>query len=261
VLYGYRRQKIKDLGSQGSTNIQDTQEYLRNLQSAFVDESGQFSIIIAVASAVRLRQSPPFFEVAFLQSLAEVQFLSLFALSFASGVAMSKPRDPGRVTVMCLYISILFCFYMAMQFSLQTLQASVDAVQALASACHGYGRIWPGYTYIQQHHWNNWLFLVQAFAIYCFCGFVVASCILRKRSSFHAAPVSLGFIVGTLVCFVQLQRMRDSMRSVTGAKFQDNQWGFGQVKAVLLWAPLLIQALYYGLGMYRPLTSSFTRKV
>lgn len=114
VLYGYRRQKIKDLGSEDCTNLRDTQEYLRNLQAAFIDASSQFSIIVAVAGAVRLRRSPPFFEVAFLQSLALVQFLGLFAVVFASGVAVSKPRDSRRVTVLCFYMSILFCFGGAM---------------------------------------------------------------------------------------------------------------------------------------------------
>lgn len=37
------------------------------------------------------------------------------------------------------------------------------------------------------------------------------------------------------------------MKDVTGVNFQDNQWGFGQVIALFLWAPLLIQSLYYGL--------------
>jgi hypothetical protein len=35
------------------------------------------------------------------------------------------------------------------------------------------------------------------------------------------------------------------MKAVTGTDFVDNQWGFGQVIAIFLWVPLLIQVLYY----------------
>jgi hypothetical protein len=257
VLYGYRRQKIKDRGSEDSQNLRDTQEYLRNLQSIFVDVSGQFSIIVAVAGAVRLRQSPPFFEVAFLRSLAIVQLLGVFSVSFASGVAMPKARDPRRVAVLCLYTSIEFCFYVVMQITLQISQTVVNSMQEMAASCYAYGSIWPGYDYYPgKRHWSDWAGLGFAIFLSCLIGIGIALCILRKRTSIRAGPVSLLFTIGTLVGFVKLQRTRDSMRSVTGTEFQDNEWGFGQVMAVLLWAPLLIQALYYGFGMYHQPTSS-----
>lgn len=251
ALYGYRRQKIKDRGSEDSSNLRDTQEYLRNLQTTFIDVSGQFSIIVSVAGAVRLRQSPPFFEVAFLQSLAIVQFLGLFSVVFASGVAMSKPRNLRRVTVLCLYMSIEFCFYIVMQLSLQTSQTFVNSIQEMATSCCGYNGIWPGYNYVPPHPWTDWVGLAIGIPICCLLGIWLASCILRKRTSFRAGPVSFGFALGSLVYFVQLQRTRVTMRSATGAEFQDNQWGFGQVMAALLWTPLLIQVLYYGLRMYQ----------
>jgi hypothetical protein len=147
MLYGYSRQKIKDRGSEESTGLRDKQEYLRNLQSAFVDASGQFNIIAAVASAARMRQHPPFFEAAFLQSIAEVQFLGMFSVSFTSNVAVSKPRDSRRVTALCLYMSLLFGFFMEIQFSLQASESSADVIQELAVACPAYGRIWLGIAY------------------------------------------------------------------------------------------------------------------
>jgi hypothetical protein len=139
---------------------------------------------------------------------------------------------------------------MAMQLSLQTTQASVDAMQALATQCHGYGGIWPGYNYVPRHAWTDWVGLAFGFMLCCLFGIGIATCILRKRTSFRAGPVSLAFALGTLICFVQLQRTRDKMGSVTGKEFQDNVWGFGQVMAVLLWAPLLFQGMYYAVGTY-----------
>ena len=44
-----------------------------------VDMSGQFIINVAIAGVVRLRQSPPFFEVTILESLGIVQFLGFWS--------------------------------------------------------------------------------------------------------------------------------------------------------------------------------------
>jgi hypothetical protein len=68
----------------------------------------QFSIIFAVAREIRLCEQLPFFKIAFLQSLALVQFLGMIAVVLASGVAMPKPRDSWRMTTLYfLYINSL----------------------------------------------------------------------------------------------------------------------------------------------------------
>jgi multisubunit Na+/H+ antiporter MnhE subunit len=218
----------------------------------FVDISGQFSITVAIAGAVRLRQLPPFFEIAFMQSLAIAQFLGMLCVTFASGVAMTKPRNIRRVMVSCCYMIILFGFYIVMQLSVLNSQQTVDTLQQMADFCPGYARVWPSVEYLPPPYWDNWGTLVVSFFLACIYGIGAAWCILRKRSSFRAGPVSLGFAVATIVCFVQLQQTRDAMKSVTGTNFQDNKWGFGQVMAVLMWAPLLLQAMHYSSGNFQP---------
>jgi hypothetical protein len=47
-----------------------------------------------------------------------------------------------------------------------------------------------------------------------------------------------------------LEQKRRIMKAITGADFQDNEWGFGQVIAIFLWVPLLVQTLYWAIGKY-----------
>lgn len=39
--------------------------------------------------------------------------------------------------------------------------------------------------------------------------------------------------------------MRSKFKAISGADFQDDEWGFGQIIAVCLWIPLCLQVVYY----------------
>ena len=63
--------------------------------------------------------------------------------------------------------------------------------------------------------------------------------------------MSLAFSIAGLALLGDMVRKRDVMRSVTREKFQDDEWGFGQVMALCLWVPFIIQLLFYGLRVLR----------
>jgi hypothetical protein len=77
--------------------------------------------------------------------------------------------------------------------------------------------------------------------------------IFKVRHPGFLGPIALGLSCGVIYEMSQLQRKRQIMKAVTGTDFVDNQWGFGQVIAIFLWIPLLIQTLYYTCSM--PLTT------
>jgi hypothetical protein len=55
---------------------------------------------------------------------------------------------------------------------------------------------------------------------------------------------SLASAIGSFYCMVQLEHKRSAMKAVTGDGFTDDQWEFGQVVALFLWAPVLVEFLF-----------------
>jgi hypothetical protein len=77
--------------------------------------------------------------------------------------------------------------------------------------------------------------------------------ILKKYGDWLALPIALSpiaFSIAVIYCLVRLEQKRKIMKAITGADFQDNEWGFGQVIAIFLWVPLLVQTLYWAIGKY-----------
>jgi hypothetical protein len=245
----------------------DAQEYLQQVQDSFLDVSAQFSIPVAIAAVVRLYQSPPFFEISFLQSLTTMQFLSLLSTAIATVVAMPKHKDKRRILVISLYIIVHFVFLMVIVAFLRTTKSSWTTIQELSDACTGYESISPGFVYPQPHNigLSNLTFkeyyessnskknlIILGLVLAGFAALVIAGYILivlyhifKARHPGFLGPIALGLSCGVIYEMSQLQRKRQIMKAVTGTDFVDNQWGFGQVIAIFLWVPLLIQVLYY----------------
>jgi hydrogenase-4 membrane subunit HyfE len=49
---------------------------------------------------------------------------------------------------------------------------------------------------------------------------------------------------GMVLGLVMMWRQRNHLRSVAGMQFEDDAWGFGQVAALFIWAPIPVEFLY-----------------
>ncbi|TFK67413.1 hypothetical protein BDN72DRAFT_822379 [Pluteus cervinus] len=237
---------------------------IEKLHDTFIDSSAQLTIPVSVATVVRIKQDAPLYEIAFLQSLTTMQFLGLLAVIIASGVT-ERRKDEKRILLLVLYGLMDFGFYMGLIGFLRTSQASWTHIRELGTVCEGYGTIIPGFTYAKGAHFpqidafsspaslfqkNGWIAIGLLLA--AMFGLLLGGWILWKvfLALISKKPVPLGIIsagltFGTLYCLVQMERTRNVMKALTGPEFQDNQWGFGQVVSLFLWAPLLIQGMWY----------------
>jgi len=130
-----------------------TRGVLIAVQRSFMDASAGFSIPVAIATIVRLKQEPPFYEIAFLQWLLTMQFLSILSIMLAMAAAR-LPEDDDRqpfslqrraaIVLICL---VEFGLYMGLVGHLRTSQAYWTSVQELGTACETYGSILPGFEY------------------------------------------------------------------------------------------------------------------
>jgi hypothetical protein len=262
----------------GRWNFSDeTKENLKSLQATFHDISAQFSIPVAVAAVIRFHQHAPFYELAFLRSLTTLQFLSLLSSSVTAGIFerreqrthIEKRNDRLRVAILVLYGLLEFGLYMGLIGGLRTSESSWQTISELGEACAAYSRIEPWIPHIPAASVHlphitvkqffspfskdglkfSWIiigFILAGTLALLVAGYILTGIwlVLVSREVFLLGPISLAFAIGMLVEVVQMERTRNVMKAVTGAEFQDNQWGFGQVIALFLWAPLCLQSFY-----------------
>ena len=250
------------------------QKHISTLHNSFLDISAQFSIPVAIASVIRYYQKAPFYELAFLRTLTTMQFLSLLATSVTTGLFEDDyHRRPKRVVIIVLYGLLEFGFYMGLIGSLVASQVTWETVSELSEACKTYGKIFPWIKHLsppskihlphlptKSNDLKTWkVHLVYTLvAIAGLVGLVLAffvirftirtlGRILRGRKDWRpfVIPMSSAFTIAMIVEVVEMERLRDVMKTITGADFQDNQWGFGQVIALFLWVPLCSQFAYY----------------
>ncbi|KAJ6495002.1 hypothetical protein DFH09DRAFT_1205701 [Mycena vulgaris] len=253
----------------------ETKKNLKSLQATFHDISAQFSIPVAVAAIIRSHQHAPFYELAFLRSLMNLQFLSLLSSSVTAGIfektptLVEKRHDRLRIAILVLYGLLEFGLYVGLIGGLRTSQSSWQTISELGEACTAYSRIEPWIhsipapsvhlphitvkEYFSPFSKNGWKFsfIIIGFILAGILALGVACLILVglwlalvSREARVLGPISLAFAIGMLVEVIQMERTRNVMKAVTGAEFQDNQWGFGQVIALFLWVPLCLQSLY-----------------
>jgi hypothetical protein len=248
---------------------------LAKLQDGFLDASAQFSIPVAIATVVRLKQSAPLYEITFLQSLTSMQFLALLSTSVATGIVGIKSKSWKRVVVIVLYSLIDFGLYMALVGYLRTSKASWESLKELSKACNAYGtNLLPGFVYFQTNNPFPHITAKEYFTPFnkkggkfagILIGFVTAGVvglillfgivvglvmIFVEQSALGLGLLSLGLSAGMIYFTTQMENKRTHMKRILGAEFQDDQWGFGQVLALCLWVPLLLQSLLAILGKH-----------
>jgi hypothetical protein len=251
------------------------EKHIVDLQSAFLDASAQFTIPVAIAAVVRLKQSAPLYEITFLESLTSMQFLALLSTSVATGIGL-KYQSPKRIIVIILYSVIDFSLYISIVVYLRTSKGRWESLKELSQACSTYGsNLLPGFVYYHntlsmplqppslapklidfknKKGWRNWG-IIMALVIATVAGILVLYLsflwlrkALRERSTSSLGILSLGLSAGMVYYAIQMELERNGMRSVLGSDFEDDQWGFGQVVALCLWVPLGLQSIYVILG-------------
>lgn len=255
-----------------------TEKHIASLHGTFLDISAQFSIPVAIAAVIRLRQNAPFYELAFLRSLTTMQFLSLLSTFVTVGL-FDEPhrRHRQRIFIIVLYGLLEFGFYMGLIGSLVTNKSSWVSISEFSEACKAYSQIFPWIKYIPspkkinlphitaKDYFNpfskkGWKFslIIFGFVIAGILGLILAALIVifllpflyyalrgKEGARWLVIPMSLAFTIGMLEQLARMEKTRAVMKGITGTDFQDNQWGFGQVIAIFLWMPLCIQFAYY----------------
>jgi len=295
VVYELRATRYLNLSAR-------TQKHISDVHDTFLDINAQFSIPVAIAAVIRFHQNAPFYELAFLRALTTMQFMSLLSISVTAGLFKDEGKDfefkrgTKRIVIIVLYGILEFGFYIGLIAGLIANQSSFTTISELSSACGAYGHIFPWIKQLPIAHIHlpkisakdffnpasksGWRFglIITGFIIAGCLALILACCVCyfllysgskifrgRGRWRFAAIPISLAFAIAMLVELGELERLRNIMKTVAGDDFEDNEWGFGQVIALFLWLPLILQYFYAGIrfskGTKETTTASDTKAV
>ena len=167
-----------------------------------------------------------------------------------------------RLLAIALYLVVDLCFFLGLIRHLRISETSWTIIQQLTAACRQYGLIQSGFNYVGNHKLYAIKIAGPTVAVVGVMLFLVGLCApvsplektqketLKTMAQKCLWPMlvamSLASAIGSLYYMVQLEHKRSVMRAVTGNSFVDDEWGFGQVVAIFLWAPVLFQSLLVG---------------
>jgi hypothetical protein len=225
-----------------SSFIQD----LKDIQTNFFSSNGFFVGSSALATLANLSQNPSTFEIAEMQAMAFLQVNSILVTFFCLVVAQPMSRWAARVL---LYFAVFVLVIVALGKS--HLGSGSKANWRLAS--DGCAHSSTDYSVINPIPYPSWT--VAIFAVAGTIAFWLQSlkekfqADLLHKSLFRLLMLFWVLLIGLLtagmiVGLTMMWRQRRHLRSLARDQFEDDQWGFGQIAALAIWAPILVELLY-----------------
>jgi hypothetical protein len=219
---------------------------LKDIQTNFFSSNGFFVGSSALATLANLSQNPSTFEIAEMQAMAFLQVNSILVTFFCLVVAQPMSRWAARVL---LYFTVFVLVIVALGKS--HLGSGSKANWRLAS--DGCAHSSTDYSVINPIPYPSWT--VAIFAVAGTIAFWLQSlkekfqADMLHKSLFRLLMLFWVLLIGLLaagmmVGLTMMWRQRRHLRSLARDQFEDDQWGFGQIAALAIWAPILVELLY-----------------
>ncbi|KAL4747400.1 hypothetical protein BDW72DRAFT_206490 [Aspergillus terricola var. indicus] len=228
--------------AQSSAFIRDA----KDIQLNFFSSNGFFVGSSALASLAHLSQNPSTFEVAEMQAMAFLQVNSVLVTFFCMVVAQPMSRWGARVL---LYIVVFVLVIVTLGES----HLNSDSKENWRLASDGCAHSSSDYNVINPVPYPSW-----AVAIFAVAG-TVAFWLQSLKERFQAdklhksmfrvlmlfwvlliALLTAGMVLG----LTMMWRQRRHLKSLARDEFEDDEWGFGQIAALTIWAPIPVELLY-----------------
>lgn len=223
---------------------------LQPIQTVIFASNGFFILSSAVASLVRLNQPSAIFEVAEMQALAFLQLNSLLVSFFCLA------RPIYRLVARVFFTTIVFiCVVVVLAKSQLSSTKRMNWRLASEGCEHGtsdYGVITPI------------PYPPSAVIVFAIAG-ILGLCLRSIKAKFQGNKrnrVLFNFLMGLWVMLIGLMtvgmlfglamvwRQREHLRVVVGDKYEDDVWGFGQVAALFIWAPIPVEIFHILNGQF-----------
>lgn len=219
---------------------------LRDVQTNFFSSNGFFVGSSALATLANLSQNPSTFEIAEMQAMAFLQVNSILVTFFCLVVAQPISRWAARVL-------LYFIVFVLVLVALGRSHLGSDSRENWRLASDGCAHSSTDYNVINPIPYPSWT--VAIFAVAGTITFWIQSLKEKfqgdklRKSLFRLLIVFWVMLIGLLtagmvVGLTMMWRQRRHLRSLARDKFEDDQWGFGQIAALVIWAPIPVELLY-----------------
>lgn len=219
---------------------------LKDVQTNFFSSNGFFVGSSALATLANLSQNPSTFEIAEMQAMAFLQVNSILVTFFCLVVAQPISRWAARVL---LYFIVFVLVVVALGLS----HLGSNSRENWRLASDGCAHSSTDYSVINPIPYPSWT--VAIFAVAGTMTFWIQS--LKQKFQANMVHKSLfrllmlfwvmliGLLTaGMVVGLTMMWRQRNHLRSLARDQFEDDQWGFGQIAALVIWAPIPVELLY-----------------
>lgn len=219
---------------------------LRDIQSNFFSSNGFFVGSSALATLANLSQNPSTFEIAEMQAMAFLQVNSILVTFFCLVVAQPISRWAARVL---LYFIVFVLVVVALGLS----HLGNDSRANWRLASDGCAHSSTDYSVINPIPYPSWT--VAIFTVAGTIAFWLQSLKEKfqtdklQKSMFRLLMLFWVMLIGLLtagmvVGLTMMWRQRRHLRSLARDQFEDDQWGFGQIAALTIWAPIPVELIY-----------------
>ncbi|KAL4862624.1 hypothetical protein BDV12DRAFT_207109 [Aspergillus spectabilis] len=219
---------------------------LKDIQTNFFSSNGFFVGSSALATLAHLSQNPSTFEIAEMQAMAFLQVNSILVTFFCLVVAQPVSRWAARVL-------LYFAAWVLVIVALGKSHLGSDSRANWRLASDGCAHSSTDYSVINPVPYPSWT--VAIFAVVGTVAFWLQSLkekfqadklhksLFRLLMLFWVLLIGL-LTAGMVVGLTMMWRQRRHLRSLARDQFEDDQWGFGQIAALTIWAPVLVELLY-----------------
>ncbi|KAJ6186203.1 hypothetical protein N7519_007504 [Penicillium mononematosum] len=219
---------------------------LKDIQTNFFSSNGFFVGSSAIATLANLSQNPSTFEIAEMQAMAFLQVNSILVTFFCMVVAQPMSRWAARVL-------LYFIVFVLVVVALGLCHLGSDSRANWRLASDGCAHSSTDYSVINPVPYPSW-----AVAIFTVAG-TIAFWLQSLKEKFQADKLHkslfrllmafwvllIGLLTaGMVVGLTMMWRQRRHLRSLARDKFEDDQWGFGQIAALTIWAPIVVELIY-----------------
>ncbi|KAL2847778.1 hypothetical protein BJY01DRAFT_246679 [Aspergillus pseudoustus] len=219
---------------------------LKDIQMNFFSSNGFFVGSSALATLAHLAQNPSTFEVAEMQAMAFLQVNSILVTFFCMVVAQPMSRWALRVF-------FYFVVFVLVIVALGLAHLNSDSKRDWRLASDGCAHSSTDYNVINPIPYPSWT--VAIFAVAGTVAFWMQS--LRERfqadklhrSAYRVLMLFWVLLIGLLtagmiVGLTMMWRQRRHLKSLARDEFEDDEWGFGQIAALTIWAPIPVELIY-----------------
>ncbi|KAJ6181591.1 hypothetical protein N7485_000233 [Penicillium canescens] len=250
LTYGVGNPDLSGIGMMYAYSIQAALTLLvgpvYHIQTNFFSSNGFFVGSSALATLANLSQNPSTFEIAEMQAMAFLQVNSILVTFFCLVVAQPMSRWAARVL---LYFAVFVLVIVALGKS----HLGSDSKANWRLASDGCAHSSTDYSVINPVPYPSWT--VAIFAVAGTIAFWLQSlkekfqADMLHKSLFRLLMLFWVLLIGLLtagmvVGLTMMWRQRRHLRSLARDQFEDDQWGFGQIAALAIWAPILVELLY-----------------